>query len=315
LQLTREQLEAVVSRDLPGARLRDAREVTLDRYALALADGERLSLQLFAVQREAAATAAALHLLRAEVDLPIPQIRAADEAGATIGMPYVVTSEVAGEPLARVQPRLSEAHLYDIGVRLGQTIYRVHRLLCEQYGELAGDPDSTRDEREYALARLRREVEACGDAGLLDRHTADRLLAWFEAEFQPPGRQPALLHGDLSPETVLVRASDEGWRVSALLGWEFALGWAPAYDHVALLDAVYQPPYFGLRVGYGNGYDELATRAYEQVRDLAMMPYRALMALRRMRESRLYGDIPSCNRYRTVLLTSLALLEGGEART
>ncbi|HEX5691131.1 MAG TPA: hypothetical protein VFX76_14050, partial [Roseiflexaceae bacterium] len=91
--------------------------------------------------------------------------------------------------------------------------------------------------------------------------------------------------GGLRPDAILVRRSENRWSLSALLGWEQALGWSPAWDHTTFLDAAAGPRWFGLRVGYGNSYDETTTRAYEQVREHALRPYRMLLALQRLGES------------------------------
>jgi len=263
------------------------------------------------IAREFGATAAALRLLRGEVDLPIPQLRAGDTQGETVGAPYLLLSDVAGEPLDQALPRIADEQLYQLGRRLGETICRVHRLICERYGSLvAADPGASGGERGYALTRLEDDVRRCGELGLLDRRTGAELVAWFEREFSPVGRQPALVYGGLSPRNILVAPSDRGWRIGGLLGWEHALGWSPAWDHVILLDATDDPRFFGLRVGYGNGYDESTGRTYEQVREHALTPYRMLLMLQRTRESYARGDIADCERRRGVLRGLMRFLEG-----
>jgi aminoglycoside phosphotransferase (APT) family kinase protein len=311
MTLTHEQLEALVARELSGARLREARPGAEGSYLLLLDDGERLTLQLYGTGEEATAAATALRMLRGEVETTFPLLRAADETGAAFGTAYILTSEIIGEPLAKVLPRLSENLLYDLGRRLGELVSRMHRLGCPDYGALTGDdPDSADDERAYVLARLDRDLRLAHEMGLLDRASGDRLRDWFYADFRPFGRKAALVHGDLSPETILLRYGEGGWRISALTSWEYAMGWAPAWDHVLFLDAAYHPRYFAFRAGYGNGYDDLALRAYEQVRDLALAPYRTLLALRSLREARAYGDLAATDRYRAMLLTMLRLLAG-----
>jgi aminoglycoside phosphotransferase (APT) family kinase protein len=302
MSLTRQQLEAIAARAFPGERVAETRALAEDRYALALPGGERLAVQVYGSTDEAATAAAALRLLRAEVDLPIPLLRASDPQGETIGTPYLLFSELSGEPLEQALPRIAEEPLYNIGRKVGEAICRVHRLICERYGALAGeDPDTSADERGYGMARLERELEQCGALGILDRHTAAELRDWFEHQFQPVGRQPALVCGGLAPATILVRQSESRWWVSGLLGWERALGWSPAWEHVTFLDTAHGPRYFALRVGYGNGYDEQTNRPYEQVREHALAPYRALLALQRMREAYVRGDSAERTRRRELL--------------
>ncbi len=291
MDLTRQQLEAIIARGFPGEPLAESREQAAGRYALALPGGERLIVQVYETGDAAATAAAALRLLRAEVDLPIPQLRASDPLGETVGRPYVLFSELSGEPLERALPRINEEQLYNLGRRLGELLCRVHRLACERYGALAGDdPAAAGDERGYGLARLERELAQCRDLGILDRRNARELRDWFKQEFTPIGRQPALICGGAAPATILVRQSEGRW-----------LGWSPAWEHVTFFDAASDPRYFGLRVGYGNGYDEQTTRPYEQVREHAIAPYRALLVLQRMREAFASGDIAVGERRRELL--------------
>ncbi len=307
MALSKQQLKIILDRALPGEQLREWRALASDRYALAI-DGERLNVQVYDSADQAATAAAALDLLRGEVDLPIPQLRANDAAGDTIGVPYLLLSDLAGEPLEQALARMSDEQLYKLGRRLGETLCRVHRLICERYGRLSGEQIDAPDERGYVLAGLERSVRRCSELGLLDRRTGTELTEWFEQEFQPVGRQPALVYGDMSPRTILVQQTERGWWISGLIGWGQALGWCPAWDHVTLLDATDQPRYFGLRVGYGNGYDDNTTRTYEQVREHALAPYRLLLMLDRIQMAYARSDITEIDRRRGMLKGLLQVL-------
>jgi aminoglycoside phosphotransferase (APT) family kinase protein len=309
MTLSTPQLATILDRALPGERLAEARPLGQGRYTLALAGGERLSVQTYASPAQAAAAAEALRLLRGEVDLPIAQLRASDAEGATTGTPYLLLSEQAGEPLTQALPQLSEDQLYQIGRRMGEIMCRVHRLSTAHYGPLAGDLAGARDERGYVLARLAGELRRCGELGLLDRRAGEELAEWFDKRFQPAGRQPALVHGALSMGSVLVRQAKSGWQISGLLGWDAALGWSPAWDHVTWLDATDDPRCFGLRVGYGNAYDAQTTRTYEQVREHALAPYRALLLLQHMQAASDAGDIDEATRRRGVLKRFMQVLD------
>ena len=113
----------------------------------------------------------------------------------------------------------------------------------------------------------------------------------------------------MNPRTILVQQAERGWRISGLTGWGLALGWSPAWDHVTLLDSTEEPRYFGLRVGYGNGYDDNATRTYEQVREHALAPYRMLLMLDRMQRAYQRSDIAEIDRRRWMLKGLLRVLE------
>ena len=309
MSLTKQQLETILARALPGEKLGEWRALDDDRYVIAVAGGDRLNVQMYATPDQAATAAEALRLLRGEVDLPIPQLRASDTAGETIGAPYLLLSDMPGEPLEQALPRIGDEQLYKLGRRLGETLCRVHRLVCERYGQLSGEPIEANDERGYVLARLDRAVGRCGDLGLLDRRAGAELAEWFEKRFQPVGRQPALIHGGLSPRSILVQQASQGWRVSGLVGWGQSLGWSPAWEHVTLLDTTEDARYFSLRVGYGNGYDNNTTRTYEQVREHALAPYRILLLLDRMERAFDQGDIDEVDRRRGMLKGLIQFLD------
>jgi aminoglycoside phosphotransferase (APT) family kinase protein len=309
MALTKQQLETIIDRALPNDALREWRALPGDRYALASAGGERLNVQVYDSADQAATAAEALGLLRGEVDLPIPQLRANDAAGDTVGVPYLLLSDVLGEPLEQALPRISDEQLYKLGRRLGETLCRVHRLICERYGQLSGEQTDPADERSYVLEGLERSVRRCAELGLLDRRTGAELIEWFEQQFQPVGRQPALVYGAMSPRTILVQQAERGWWISGLTGWGQALGWSPAWDHVTLLDATEEPRYFSLRVGYGNGYDDNTTRTYEQVREHALAPYRVLLMLDRMQRAYARSDIAEIDRRRGMLKGLLRVLD------
>ena len=211
--------------------------------------------------------------------------------------------------VGQVLPQLNEDQLYELGRRIGEIMVRVHRLSCKQYGPLDGDQVVATDERGYVLARLAVDIERCGELGLLDRQVGDQLVGWFKRHFNPAGRQPALVHGALGMGQVLVRQSRSGWQVSGLLGWSQALGWSPAWDHVTWLDATDDPRCFGLRVGYGNAYDNNTTRTYEQVREHVLAPYRMLLLLQRMQAAYDAGDMDECSRRRGVLRRFMQVLD------
>ena len=310
MALTPQQLQAIVARDLAGATLKEVQELPELRYSLILAGGERVVLQLCATAAEVATVVEALRLLRGEVDLPIPQLRASDPVGTAIGQPYVVLDGLAGEPLEQALPRMIEDHLYTLGRQLGEVLCRVHRIACGRYGLLTGDDSGAADdERSYVLARLDDELARCSELNLLDRQLAARLRDGFEQAFKPPGRRAALVCGGVTPRTILVRQVQGGWRLSGLLGWERALGWSPAWDHVTFLDAAGGPRFFSLRVGYGNAYDDSTQRAYEQVREHALAPYRLLLVLQRMREAHAQGAVAERDRRRNVLVGLLRAFE------
>ncbi len=300
MPLTREQLETIVATALPGEKLREYRELPRNRVALSLVSGEKLDLHMFA-DRDAATTAVtAIRRLRGEVDLPLPVLRASDATGDLTGQPCLLAEPLAGEPLDQCLPRMNDEHLNEIGRRLGEIAYRIHRLACETYGAL-GNTDVITTEREYGLARLNYGIQQAQAFGLLDEQQAAELLEWFDERFLPIGTQAALTCGGFALNTILVRQGRENWSISGILGWEQSLGWAPAWDHTIFLETARSAACFALRVGYGNTYDELTPRTYEQVREGILRPYRMLLALDRVIIAHRAGDVNERERNRRIL--------------
>jgi len=297
MDLRPELIEAAV-----GARIRELVSMGGDRWMLALADGQRSVVQRFPSTDALTTAEVALSRLRGEIDLPIPQIRHLDIADQPTEARWALFIGINGEPLARKLPQIPDESLYQIGMRLGQVVYRIHRVAGGRYGALTGDdPCAADEERQYIQARLDHDLAQAIALEALSEEEAAEVRRVLQ-QFLPPGRQAALLNGGLSPETLLVAHRDGRWTLGGVLGWEHALGWCPAWEHVTFLDACEGERCFSLRVGYGNGYDSETQRAYEQVREPALRPYRLLLALRRTVEHARRGAHDDARRNRTILL-------------
>jgi hypothetical protein len=299
MMLNNEQLATIVATALPGEQLREQRALPRQRIALSLTSSAQLHLQQFSNVTAANAAVAALRRLRGEIDLPLPLLRGSDTSGEVVGVPYLLMEPLIGEPLNQVLSQIGDEQLNNIGRRLGEVAYRIHRLACPAYGPL-GSAETT-SERDYVLARLASQLSIALSVGLLDHQEASELQSWFDEEFQPIGTQAALVCGGLAIEQLLVRSSGEGWVLSGVLGWEHALGWAPAWDHVQFLDSARSAACFALRVGYGNAYDQQTPRTYEQVREGILRPYRMVLALERAIAAQQAGDLNERERNRRML--------------
>lgn len=294
---TREQIESAI-----GARIREYIALGADCWALALSDGERLVLQRCATGEALATLEIALGRLGGEIDLPAPQVRLRDPVGTALGGPWALLSGVAGEPLSRKLPQVPDDQLYQLGRRLGQFAYRIHRVAGGRYGALTGvDPCAADDERGYVMARLERDLDRAVELRLLTDGEAGQVRNAL-LSFVPPGRQAALLVGGLAPETLLVRQQEGRWSLSGVLGWERSLSWSPAWEHVTFMEAADGQRLFGLRVGYGNGYDGETRRVYEQVREPVLLPYRMVLALSRAVAFAEQGSRDEAQRRKTMLL-------------
>ncbi|MBX0330619.1 phosphotransferase, partial [Oscillochloris sp. ZM17-4] len=139
--------------------------------------------------------------------------------------------------------------------------------------------DARGADADYLATRVERGVAAALAAGELDAAGGEALRAWLAESLAGSGQGACLVHGDLRPERVLLRRRERGWRVAGLVGWGFAQGWRPGWDHACLMEHFAGADYFSLRVGYGNAYDETTERRYDQLREFALRPFRMALFL------------------------------------
>ncbi len=288
--LTPVQIERIISRILPGSRVRDAAPLGARSMLVTLSD-RQLVLRLPAgVDRWAGealqAEALALRALRAEIDLPIPEVLG-DVPGDDDTPPALALSYLAGTPLPEIIAAIDEESRFAIGQALARVMARVHSYLASSYGSLQPAALPAPVELPTAsgadVAYLRERWAAAAAQAVADGHlTADqsdwlqsRLSAWVSICNRPA----CLVHGDLHPRRLIVRRRDRDWRLVGVVGWGFAQAWRPAWDHATLNLNFADPEYFGLRVGYGAGYNETTDRRYDQVRELAILPYRLTLLL------------------------------------
>ncbi len=319
MPFTREQVIAILAHAFPGVPARDAQVLGKRSILLTLSDQRRVVLRGPAATDDwagdpLAAEARALQVLRGEIDLPLPQLLSYAPKGEPMGKPYLLLSYLEGEPLPQIIAQLNEEQRYAIGRDLGALMTRVHAHTAPTYGVLPAEgwslatsmPEPTRpanqgrrsaknqrsasvpsrplaptssDDVDYLAERLHQALDAALAAGELDTSASEQILAWLHQTLAPSNQRACLLHGDLRPERVLLRRRASSWQIAGLLGWSYALAWRPAWDHVTLQEAGNSSDYFSLRVGYGNAYDAAVERAYDQLRELALQPYRMVLYL------------------------------------
>lgn len=138
MQLSDTQLSRIVAHALPGARLLGAEPLGERTLLLELREARRTVLRLAAPADPGAgeplrAELLALTALRAEIDLPFPELLAHDLAGAS-GEPYLLTSYLEGMTLIEATPTMDEEQRYDVGRAIGAALARVHAHTTLAYG-------------------------------------------------------------------------------------------------------------------------------------------------------------------------------------
>ncbi|WP_298815521.1 phosphotransferase family protein [Chloroflexus sp.] len=288
------QIERIVTRILPGVRIRDVAPLGARSLLVSLSDRQIVLRLPAGVDRWAGealrAEALALRALQAEIDLPLPGVVGQTDSGGD-DPPALALSYLSGTPLPEVIAAIDAESRFAIGQALARVMARVHSYLTPAYGPLLAESLPTPADHAAVLgadvAYLRERVavaaaEALAQGQLNDdqsRWLQQRLAAWITTT----GRPASLVHGDLHPRRLIVRRRERDWRLVGVVGWGFAQAWRPAWDHATLHLNFADPDYFDVRVGYGAAYDETTDRRYDQVREFALLPYRLALLLERER--------------------------------
>ncbi|NJN19231.1 MAG: aminoglycoside phosphotransferase family protein [Oscillochloris sp.] len=286
------QVARILAVAQPGARLLAVQPLGERTLMLELQPGKPLVLRLGDTADRWAgdplrSEVIALEALRAEIDLPLPQVIAADD-GSLAEVPFLLLSYLEGTTLLELHSALDEDSLYAVGGALAELIVRVHGYSVPNYGRLdavaapqlnadlpfAGDADV-----QYLARRIDVALVDALAAGEIDQVGVERIRSWVGGNLAGSGRPACLVHGDLRPERVLLRRRERGWAIAGLTGWGYAQAWRPAWDHAALFEQFAGREYFSLRVGYGNAYDGATERHYDQLREFALQPYRLVLYL------------------------------------
>jgi aminoglycoside phosphotransferase (APT) family kinase protein len=262
-------ITAILNQALPGTRATGVTSLGAHSQLLALSDGQRVVLRM----GDTTAEARALQLLAGEIDLPLPALVASGEG-------WLLRSHLAGTPLPEALGGIDEAGRYALGRQIGETLHRVHRIRAPRYGSLDGeDALASRDNLAYVMRRAEASIAASRAGGALDDALAEQLREWLAREYAATNRAPALVHGGLRPEHIVVRARAGTPTLSGIVGWGRAQGWAPGWDHAQLMEAFADNAFFALRVGYAEAYDDLTELVDEQAREFALRPFRLLLHL------------------------------------
>lgn len=294
MDLSEAQLAAVVAHTMPGVDLREVAPLGLRSYRLTLAGHSPVVLRCDGPADDwagapLAAEVAALTLLHSEFDLPLPALLHYAADGPPLGRPYALISYQDGTPLPEVIGELHEDQRYAVGRDLGALLTRVHSHSLAQYGTLAASgqatqvqaliPANEQADRDYIARRMTRALDEATVHGELTSAQQTLLRDWLAGGYATTGQPACLVHGDLRPERLLLQRQGREWRIGGLVGWGYAQGWRPGWDHTLLQGTFVDEAYFSLRVGYGNAYDEAIERRYDQVRELALLPYRLVLYL------------------------------------
>ena len=217
-----------------GATVMEARPLaggfSHETCLLTLADGERVVVRLGGP--DPAIEAAVMARARAQVAVPAV-LRAVPAASADV-RPAMVLEYVAGTPLSDVLAAGRDG-MAGLGAEVGRVIACIGAVTFDRPGFFA-DPDLGVREMPPWSGQLAEFAANCMDAvpeGRLDpgaRRAWAGLCAAHAPALAAVDGQARLVHADANPKNILVTRARGGWRVDAVLDWEFSFSGCPYAD-------------------------------------------------------------------------------------
>jgi aminoglycoside phosphotransferase (APT) family kinase protein len=282
LALSDEQVEAMVRRYLPRARLLWQRTIESGlgntNVKVVLEQGPALVLRVH--QRTEAVGRVEKKLTElVAASVPVAEVlyHAEDERG---GAPYSLLRYVEGTLLSRVLESGSAAQVEAAGRACGELLARVQRYRFERAGffdaDLGVQPLFPDEGEASPFARyITQTLERAELRAALGARRHAKLSAFVAAHADRFARPDGTLsHGDFKGSNLLLRVEDSAVSVAALLDWEFAFAGHPLFDFSMLLRFDHLlPPGFEPAVieGYRGSGAELAQdwKASVRLLDLA----------------------------------------------
>lgn len=153
-------------------------------------------------------------------EIPVPRVLFVEDAPEA-GPPFTVMSVADGISLRTLRSFGDDEPVAEAAFDAGRVLARLRHY--------PGPPTP----RETAVGLIERFLAAPLIAGRLTVEMQRAIVALAE-RWQPrlddAAREDCLVHGDFNSPNIFVKRTNDGWRVSALLDWEFALDASPYCD-------------------------------------------------------------------------------------
>lgn len=175
--------------------------------------------------------------------VPVPALLASGDADPDFSLPFAFMQWIDGERLDTLAPRLAPAALTEVGRRVGGALAAIHGFAFDRQGFFSADL-APRDDLDMDMRGIMAWLDHC----LREGPGGERLgAALTEALFASVAReghvlssawssQPTLTHSDFNGSNILLHGEPEGgWRIAAILDWEFAFAGGPSFDFGNLL--------------------------------------------------------------------------------
>ncbi|HET9109435.1 MAG TPA: phosphotransferase [Ktedonobacterales bacterium] len=237
-------LERLLAHRWPGAHIRSAEHVSgglaNTNYKVTLEDrAEPIVVRFYTREPEACAREAALLRLVTE-RVPVPETLYVEPDATHFTHPYIVLSWMEGTPLIVALEDLSPDEAPGLAHELGEVAAHIGSFTFSEPGFLG--PDLTIRERLVIGPEGLRYYLGDMLAGLAGERLGTALTARLLTQVNAKADALAaiadsrsLIHADYKDGNILVRRDPEGWRVTAVLDWEFAFVGASIFDLGSLL--------------------------------------------------------------------------------
>lgn len=238
-------LERLLAPRWPEARVTSSAHVSgglaNTNYRVTLAGrADPIVVRFYTREPQACAREAALLRLVAGV-VPVPEALLIEPEAGRFAYPYIVLSWMNGVPLIDALADLPPEEAPGLAAALGEVAAHIGSFTFQEPGLLG--PDLSIAEPlvigPEGLRRFLGEMLIEGRAGgRLEPALKARLLAQIEAcaeELAPLAGERSLIHADYKDGNILVQRGPDGWRVTAVLDWEFAFVGASVFDLGMLL--------------------------------------------------------------------------------
>lgn len=263
IDLSKAEVAALLHQAFPGtaiesiAAAKGGKANTNIKVVLAAPVGPVL-LRLF-VRDPAAGSKEVAILQRLAGQVPVPQVHGFAPDNAVTGHPFAVLSWVEGRRMdLALSAAQSQLERRQMAAAVGEVLARIGSLTFPETGFLSEDLTVSQS---FAIgaAGFRSFVAEITVrprvAQRLDPALRKDLLRFVEdaaAVLDGPPEPARLTHCDYDPSNILLGRGDAGWRVAAVLDWEFAVAATPLLDLGHMLRAPQgQDPLFVTALGQG----------------------------------------------------------------
>ena len=168
--------------------------------------------------------------------VPLADFLHVDPDPKPLGAPFALLRWIDGVTLDSVLPALEQTELDALGETLGRLLATIHGEHFAQSGFLGGDlnvVDTFTSGGEGLIAFCAQHMADKLVTGRLGKDRCRDLMAFVERrayrlnQWQGP---PCLTHADFGGSNILVKRTDGGVDVTAILDWEFAFAGSPFFD-------------------------------------------------------------------------------------